>query len=142
MEKHSIETLDEFVHATSHPDALRQATPEQVNDYMAIAIEQKESLRKQLLRDILHSKTEQETRLLVESHQIIITNMLNLLFNYQHFESSNKYSLKQFYEQVAVQLEHIILFLKNNFGCYFNADLDLPLHYRLREINKITRQLK
>jgi hypothetical protein len=124
-----------------HPSALRLATPEQVNDHTAHLLELKESLRKQLLRDILACKTEQETRLLIERNLIIVTNILNLLYNYQH-NDSNTDELKQFYKQVTVQLTYTISFLKNTFGRFFNENLNLPLYCRLQEVNEIKRQWK
>lgn len=141
MEIHSIESLDQFVHSTIHPATLLPATPEQINGYMAMTIELKESLRTQLLRDMLCSKTEQETKLLIERHQIIIANVLNILFNYRHYDSL-KCDVKQFYERVIAQLEQVIFFLKDTFGCYFNACLSLPLPCRLRELHEIKRLWK
>lgn len=141
MEKHSIESLDQFVHSMIHPSVLRLATSEQVNAHTTHLLELKDSFRKQLLHDILACKSEQETGLLIEHNLIIITNILNLLYNYQHAET-NTAEQKQFYKQVNEQLTYIIPFIKNTFGRFFNEDLNLPLSCRLREVNEIKRQWK
>ncbi len=141
MEKHSIESWDQLVHSTLHPTSLLQASPEQVNTYLATSVELKESLRRQLLRDTLYNKTEKETELFIERHQIIVATLLNLLFDYQHHESITG-DQKQFYQQVAGYLEYIIEFLKNSFARYFNLDLILPIPIKLREDHEVKRQFK
>jgi hypothetical protein len=136
MEKHSIESLDQLIYSTIHPTALLQTSPEQVNSCLVTSMELKESIRSQLLRDILCSKTEKETELLIEHHQLIVATLQNLLFDYQQHESITC-NQKLFYQQVAIQLEDIIAFLKNSFGRYFNKDLNLPLPVRLREGHEV-----
>lgn len=140
MTKHSIESFEQFVHSI-HPTAVLQATPEQIADWLATSIKLKESLSRQLLLDALYSKTEEENELVVERHQIIVATLLNLLFNHQRHESITR-DQKQFYQQVAAQLEDIIVFLKNNFNRFFNTDLHLPLTVRLREGNELKSQWK
>jgi hypothetical protein len=141
MKKHSIESFEQLVHSMLHPTAVLQATPEQLADWLATSLKLKESLSRQLLLDSLYSKTEEENELLVERHQIIVATLLNLLFNHQHHQSITQ-DQKQFYQQVAAQLEDIIVFLKNNFARFFNTDLHLPLSVRLREGNELKRQWK
>jgi hypothetical protein len=141
MEKHSIESLDQLIYSTIHPAALLQTSPEQVNSCLVTSMELKESIRSQLLRDILYSKTKKETELLIEHHQIIIATLLNLIFDYQHHESITG-NQKLFYQQVAAQLEDFIAFLKNSFGLYFNKDLNLPLPIKLREGHDVKCQWK
>jgi hypothetical protein len=141
MEKHSIEIWDQLVHSTLHPTSLLEASPEQVNAYLATSIELKESLRRQFLRDTLYNKTEKETELLVERHQIIVTTLLNMLFDYQQHDSITS-NQKQIYHQVAGYLEDIIAFMKNSFARYFNIDLYLPIPIKLREDHEVKRQLK
>ncbi len=139
--KHSIESFEQLVHSMLHPTAVLHATPEQLTDWLATSLKLKESLGRQLLLDALYNKTEEENELLVERHQIIVATLLNLLFNHQHHESITP-DRKQFYQQVAAQLEDIIIFLKNNFARFFNTDLHLPLPVRLREGNELKRQWK
>jgi hypothetical protein len=141
MKKHSIESFEQLVHSMLHPTAVLQATPEQISDWLATSIKLKESLSRQLLLDALYRKTEEENELLVERHQIIVATLLNLLFSHQHHESITQHQ-KQFYQQVAAQLEDIIVFLKNNFARFFNTNLHLPLSLRLRAGNELKRQLK
>lgn len=141
MEKHTIESWDQLVYVMLHPDSLLQATPEQVTDWLATSIKLKETFRRQLFLDTRFSKTEEEIEILVERHQIIVSTQLNLLFNYQHHESITR-DQKQFYQQVVAHLEDILVFLKNNFSRFFNADLNLPLTVRLREGNELKSQWK
>ncbi|WP_143774399.1 hypothetical protein [Niastella vici] len=141
MEKHTIESLDQLVHVLLHPVALSKATPEQLTDWLATSIKLKESLRRQLFLDTLYSKSEEEIELLIERHQMIVASMLNLLFNYQFHESITGHA-KQFYQQVATQLEDIIVFLKKDFNRFFNVDLNIPFPIRLREGLELKRQWK
>jgi hypothetical protein len=141
MKKHSIESFEQLVHSMLHPTSVLHATPEQITDWLATSVKLKESLSRQLLLDSLYSKTEEENELLVERHQIIVATLLNLLFNHQHHQSITQ-DQKQFYQQVAAQLEDIIVFLKNNFARFFNTDLHLPLSVRLREGNELNGQWK
>lgn len=139
MKKHSIESFEQLVHTMLHPAAVLQATPEQMTNWLITSIQLKESLSRQLLLDALYSKTEEENEILVERHQIIVGTLLNLLFNHQHHGSLTQIQ-KQFYQQVAAQLEDILVFLKNNFVRFFNTDLHLPLPVRLREGNELKGQ--
>jgi hypothetical protein len=139
MKKHSIESFEQLVHTMLHPAAVLQATPEQITDWLATSIKLKESLSRQLLLDTLYSKTEEENEILVERHQIIIASLLNLLFNHQRHGSITQ-DQNKFYQQVAAQLEDILVFLKNNFARFFNTDLHLPLPLRLREGNELKGQ--
>jgi len=141
MNKHSIESFEQLVYSMLHPASVMHATPEQITDWLATSLKLKESLSRQLLLDSLYSKTEEENELLVERHQIIVATLLNLLFNHQHHQSITQ-DRKQFYQQVAAQLEDIIVFLKNNFARFFNTDLYLPFSLRLREGNELKRQWK
>jgi hypothetical protein len=141
MKKHAIESFEQLVHSMLHPTAVLQATPEQISGWLATSIKLKESLSRQLLLDALYRTTEEENKLLVERHQIIVATLLNLLFSHQHHESITQHQ-KQFYQQVAVQLEDILVFLKNNFARFFNTHLFLPLSLRLRVGNELKRQWK
>jgi hypothetical protein len=136
-----MESWDQLVHSMLHPAVLLQSAPESINTYLVTAKELKEGVRTQLLRDTLYNKTEKETELLVERYQIIVASLLDLLFHYQHYESITR-EAKQFYQQVAGQLEAIILFLQNHYGRYFNANLSLPIPLRLREAHDIKKQWK
>lgn len=139
MKRYSIESFEQLVHTILRPDAVRQATPEQITGWLAASIKLKESLSRQLLLDALYSKTEEENEILVERHQIIVAMLLNQLFNHQHQESITR-DQKHFYQQVSAQLEDIIAFLKNNFARFFNTNLHVPLPVRLREGNELKRQ--
>ena len=139
MENHPIENLDHFVHSAIPPGTLLHATPEEINTYLAKSIVLKENVRRQLLRDILYCKAEKEAELLIEHHQIIVTDLLNNLFHYQHCESLNS-GLKQFYQAVISELDAVIFFLHNNYGRYFNADLNLPLTLQLKEAHELEKQ--
>jgi hypothetical protein len=139
MDKHPIETWDQLVHSILHPAVLLQSAPDTLDGYLVTTKELKEALRTQLLHDTLYNKTETEIELLVERYQTTIGTLLNLLFNHQHHESIT-HDQKQFYQQVAAQLEDINLFLKNNFARFFNTDLHLPFFLRLQEGNELKRQ--
>ncbi|MFL5744356.1 MAG: hypothetical protein ACJ751_06805 [Niastella sp.] len=141
MKKYSIESFEQLVHTILRPNAVMQATPEQITDWLATSIKLKESLSRQLLLDSLYSKTEEENEILVERHQIIVATLLNQLFNHQHHESITR-EHRHFYQKVAAQLEDIIAFLKNNFARFFNTDLHLPFPVRLREGNELKHQWK
>ncbi len=108
------------VHSMLHPAILLQSAPDAIEGYLVKAKELKEAFRLQLLRDTLYNKTETETGLLVERYQTISTNLLDLLFHYQHYKSISR-ELKQFYQAVAAELEAIIVLLQNAYGRYFNT---------------------
>jgi hypothetical protein len=141
MNKHPIEIWDQLVHSILHPAVLIQSAPDAIDGYLVTAKELKEALRMQLLRDTLYNKTEMEIGLLVERYQTISANLLDLLFQYQHYESLTR-ELKQFYQAVCAQLEEFIFLLKNTYGRYFNAGLNLPLPLRVREGHELKRYWK
>lgn len=141
MSQNSIESLDQFIHATVHPTELLQITPEKVGAFLCYLNELKVSIRRQFLHDIINCKSEQETAFLVGRHQIILGILLNLLFEYQQYESITP-NLKQFYQQVSVVLDEFIAFLKQTFTHYFNTSLIPPLPYLVRQGYEIKCQLK
>jgi hypothetical protein len=141
MEKHPLESWDQWVHSELHPVVLLQSAQETPNGYLAMAKELKGALKTQLLRDTLYNKTEKEIELLVERYQIKVAGLLNLLFQYQQEESITP-GLKFFFGAVAGELETIIVLLQNDYGRYFNWDLDLPLSLRLRKAHEIKKQWK
>ncbi len=141
MEKHPIESWDQWVHSELHPALLIQSAQEAPEGYLAMAKELKDVLKTQLLRDTLYNKTEKEIELLVERYQIKVAGLLNLLFHYQQHESITP-GLKNFFGSVAAELETIIVLLQNDYGRHFNWDLDLPLSLRLRKAHEIKKQWK
>jgi len=141
MEKHPIESWDQWVHSELHPAVLIQSAQETLNGYLATTKELKEALKTQLLRDTLYNKTEKEVQLLVERYQIKLTSLMDRLFHFQH-DDSITVKLKEFYGAVAAQLEMVIVLLQNDYGRYFNSDLNLPLSLRLREAHVLKRQWK
>ncbi len=141
MEKHPIESWDQWVHSELHPAVLIQSAQEALNGYLATTKELKEALKTQLLRDTLYNKTEKEVQLLVERYQIKLTSLMDRLFHFQHDDSITD-KLKEFYGAVAGQLEMVIVLLQNDYGRYFNSDLNLPLSLRLREAQVLKRQWK
>lgn len=141
MRQNSIESLDQFLHATVHPIELLKMAPEKVNTFLCCLNELKESTRRQLLQDIINSKSEEETEFLVKRYQIILGILLNLLYEYQKDESITP-TLKQFYQQGAAVLEDFIVFLKKTFTHYFNTNLISPLPYLVRQGYEIKCQLK
>jgi hypothetical protein len=141
MDKHPIEIWDQLVHAMLHPAILLQSAPATLDGYLITAKELKEALRIQLLRDTLYNKTETEIELLVERYQNTSANLLNLLYQYQQYESIT-HELKQFYQAVGEQLETIIALLQNTYSRYFNAGQNLPHSLRLREGRELKRYWK
>ncbi|AEW01026.1 hypothetical protein A4D02_13790 [Niastella koreensis] len=141
MDKHPIETWDELVRSMLHPAILLPSAPAALHEYLVTAKDLKEAVRRQLLRDTINNKTETAIKLLVERYQAESANLLDLLFYYQHYESITR-ELIQFYQAVSAQLEAIINLLRNNYGRYFNADLNLPLHFHHREGVELKRYWK
>jgi hypothetical protein len=141
MDKHPIETWHQLVHSMLHPVRLLQSAPEAIDDYLATSKDLKEALRIQLLRDTLYCKTEMEIALWVEHYQTISANLINRLFHYQHYGFITG-ELNQFYQEVTTQLQEIIDLLQNDYGRYFNADLNLPLPLCLQEGLELKRYRK
>jgi hypothetical protein len=141
MEKHPLQSWDQWVHSELHPAVLIQSAQEALNEYLTTTKELKETLKTQLLRDTLYNKTEKEVQLLVERYQIKLTSLMDRLFHFQHDDSITG-TLKEFYGAVAAQLETVIVLLQNDYGRYFNSDLHLPLSLRLREAQEINRHWK
>jgi hypothetical protein len=141
MEKHLIESYYKWVYSKLYPFLLLQAGSEKVKAYLVTSKELKEALKTQLLRDSLDNKTEIEMSFLIQRCQCTVVILLDHLFHHGRHELITR-ELKAFYGEVAADLEEIISFLQNTWGCYFNANQNLPLSHWVSEGCEVKRQWK
>jgi hypothetical protein len=130
MEKHPIQVWDHLVCTTLYPTRLNSGLQDNgfVDSLLETSRRARESVRSFLIQESLLRKTDQEIKILVERHQFVFTDLLDILFSYQSGHSI-PVEWQRVYEQVAKDLDALLQLLETSFPHYFNPNAKAP-HFR------------
>ncbi|MBO9571873.1 MAG: hypothetical protein J7497_06650 [Chitinophagaceae bacterium] len=122
---YQLGTLDKWIRQDITPEILHPYTEPQLKEAFSVVVGQKEAICG-YFRDKAIGKPPTPTTKFIQTHQVGISNLIDMVLSYQGLSSIDLTSpVKEFYEKVTIELEEVMQFLQQNLWEYFDSEMPI-----------------